>query len=464
VGLRTRLVTTAAYLLVVMAITLAIPLGANIEGRAVSEFRSSVMSNAAILAARVSDMVVAAEARDLRSMGRIAEETSDQTEARVVIVDGRGEVLVDTSEIAAVGERYATRGRPEFSVALFEGRIDARERFSDAVGDDLVVVSVPVVDHNRVVGAVRMSQAMGVVNESVWRSRLGLGLLALAIVLVGLGVAWFLADTLVRPVRRLETAASRLEMGELEARADEEGPREISSLARSFNRMAAALSANLHAQRDFLANASHQLRTPLTGLRLRLEALGEQDSPLVKDQAAKAEKEVDRLNLLVDDLLALARASSDRGTGSEVDLSMSAREAAERWRGPAQEKHQSIELDAAEGVAAWTDPSDVAHILDNLIENAIRYGPADTAISVGVRSRNGTPLLSVSNDGPGMATEERDHLFERFYRGSTGKQTGPGTGLGLAIVAELARRWNGKASLADGPGTRIEVTLGPTIP
>jgi two-component system, OmpR family, sensor kinase len=464
-SLRSRLVLTAGYLLVVMAFTLAVPLAINIDRRVVSEFRSTVLGNAAILAARIANTVASAEPRGtvpLR-MNRVVEETARSTGARVVVTDEQGRVLDDSARMASAGELYATPQRPEFSVALFEGRIDSRERFSDTVGDELALVTVPVVARGRVVGAVRLSQALGVVRQRVVRSWLGLGALAAAIVAVGTALAWLLAGSLVRPMRRLEEAAARLGQGDLSARANPEGPREVALLARSFNRMADVLSANLEAQRDFLANASHQLRTPLTGLRLRLEAIQEGEHGPSRAQAAKADRELDRLSGLVDDLLELAQASSHEGAGTVVDLADSARLAVERWSAPAAEKDQRVELTARGSVAAWADPADVAHVLDNLIENAIRYSPHGAGITVTAEGRAGSALLSVRDTGPGIPPEDRERVFQRFYRGSTGRQSGPGTGLGLPIVAELVGRWGGTTRLVDGPGTAVEVSFPSTV-
>jgi signal transduction histidine kinase len=221
--------------------------------------------------------------------------------------------------------------------------------------------------------------------------------------------------------------------------------------------MADTLSANLVAQQDFVANASHQLRTPLTGLRLRLETIKEQGGS-AGEQAAKAEKEVDRLSALVDDLLELARALSMDSAGTTVDLGTAADQAVERWRGPAAERDMRLEVNKTEA-SVWADPSDVAHIIDNLVENAIHYCPPGTRISVVVSSRAGRPALAVADTGPGIDPHDADRIFERFYRGSTGRAGGPGTGLGLAIVGELARRWGGEVRLVPGAGTTIEVTF-----
>jgi signal transduction histidine kinase len=465
VSLRQRLVLGAAYLLVVTAIVLAIPLGLNIERRANSEYESGVLSNAAILASRISDVVarptdIAARTNQRAELSRVVSATAQDTGARVVVIDGRGRILTDSADLAKRGVAYATLRRPEFRVALFSGRIDTRKRFSESLGSELLLVTVPVVDKGRVVGAVRVSQDTGTVGERVRRSWVGIGAIAAVLVLTAIGIAWFLATSLVRPVRRLEGVAKSLGQGARDARAPLDGPPEIQTLAHAFNQMADTLAANLAAQQDFVANASHQLRTPLTGLRLRLEAIREGGGPPA-EQAAKAELEVDRLSDLVDDLLELARALSIDSTGTSVDLDLSVHQGIERWKTQAADEGKHLRAEMASSVPAWADPADVAHVVDNLIENAIRYCPPGTDISVSAETDGSRPVLIVSDNGPGIDKQDVDRIFERFYRGTTGRAGGPGTGLGLAIVAELTQRWGGEVQLLEGRGTQIKVIFKP---
>ena len=125
---------------------------------------------------------------------------------------------------------------------------------------------------------------------------------------------------------------------------------------------------------------------------------------------------------------------------------------------PAEAGHELAITDSA-GEEVWAAPADVAHILDNLLENAIRYSPRGARIEVRLDRNSGRPGFVVADTGPGIAPEERAHVFERFYRGTEGRSAGPGTGLGLAIVAELAERWDGRVELLDGPGTRVRTTF-----
>jgi signal transduction histidine kinase len=461
VSLRTRIVLAAAYLLTVGVVALEVPLARNVSQRAVSEFQATVLGNAAIVAAQVADEVARSGSDPDRPpdpparLARVVAENARAVEGRIVVTDALGRALADSEGRAPVGSSFLSSEREEFVVALRDGQIDTRRRFSDTAGEELLLVTVPVTSEDRVVGAVRVSNSLAEVREGVLRSWIGLGAIGAAVVVVGVGLAWVLAGSLARPVSELEEVAVRLGEGDLDARARPEGPREVRTLARSFNRMAAALSANLSAQRDFVANASHQLRTPLTGLRLRLEALEARGGP-VAEEARKMRGELDRLAGLVEDLLELARASSAESTGSHVDLAAVAREAVDRWAAPAAEAGKTIRLLAAPVPPVWANPGDLGHVLDNLIENAIRYTPAGTEIVVEAGDGEGGPYLSVADDGPGIPPEDRDRVFDRFYRGRAGRRAGPGTGLGLPIVAELVRRWDGEVRLADAGGTRVE--------
>jgi two-component system, OmpR family, sensor kinase len=305
---------------------------------------------------------------------------------------------------------------------------------------------------------VRVSSSRGSVVDRVHNSWLRLAAIGLAVVAGAFVLAWILATTVSRPLGRLRDTAGELGGGDLDARAPTDGPAELAALGISFNRMADALGSSMRAQRDFVANASHQLRTPLTGIKLRLEAI-RAEGGVAGENAEKAEEELDRLEALVDDLLALAGAATPPHAGDTVDLSSVAQDAVERWQAPAGEAEKTVEAGGLEQALVFADPADLAHVVDNLIENALRYAPPGTQVTVESSSENGRGTLVVADNGPGIPEDDRARVFERFYRGSNGRRLGPGTGLGLAIVAELVERWDGQVTLADGPGTRVRVVF-----
>jgi signal transduction histidine kinase len=288
----------------------------------------------------------------------------------------------------------------------------------------------------------------------------GVGAVALAL---GLGVAWLLAGFLSRPLSSLAVTARRIGSGNLDARASETGSAEQREVARAFNEMAGRLKGALEAQRDFVANASHQLRTPLTGLRLRVEAARDQSTEdEVIDNLGAAERELVRLDGLLNNLLTLAKEGQESSEPSRVDLGAAATAARERWQADSRQRRQRLSLGGDDGVAVLASHEDVSIILDNLLENAIKYSPAggEIEIELGAGNDGGFGFVAVVDDGPGLAPGEEKQVLGRFYRGGAGAVE-PGTGLGLAIVDVLARRWRGSIELRNhsAGGLRAEVRL-----
>lgn len=466
-SLRTRLVLSAAYLLLLVLIALEVPLAISVQRRSVSEFGSIELGYAGLLSSRIADAVARAAAlatepphpgQDLTSA--VQDVHAALPDVRILVVDVRRRVLYDSSGEFPVDTVVDTSGRPELDSAL-HGEVRSEQRYSSTLGEDLLLVAVPVHEGTKLVGAVRLSEPLGQVRSGVHRTWLGLAGVGIAVLLVGLVVELILASSLARPVSRLEEAARRLGSGELGARATPEGPREFHGLAESFNEMADTLSTNLEAQREFVAYASHQLRTPLTGLTLRLEAIRKGRGDPV-EQATRAQVEAGRLASLVRDLLALASASSVEPVGGRIDLHEVSLHAVDRWSDRAQRAGKSLSLQSDGSAWAWADAADVEHILDNLLDNAVRYCPPGAAITVETESRGNGGALIVADDGPGIPPADRARVFERFYRGTTGQHSGPGTGLGLSIVEQLVHRWGGRVRLADGQGgrgTRFEISL-----
>lgn len=173
----------------------------------------------------------------------------------------------------------------------------------------------------------------------------------------------------------------------------------------------------------------------------------------------KAEAELDRLTALVEDLLALAWATASDPTAGPVDLRSVAGEAVSRWRESATASGRRLELRSQGEPKVWATREDLAHMLDNLIDNALRYSDSGAEVRVETKVRDGDAWLAVADTGPGIPPEDRSRVFERFYRGANGRRAGGGTGLGLAIVEELVRRWGGEIRLVDGAGTRVEAVF-----
>ncbi len=450
-SLRLRLLAGFAYGFILILVALEVPLALNLARRVDAEVKNDAAGQAHIVAAQASGSM-----GDRPQLRRLAEQAAAELGARVIIVDRAGLLRADSANQPV--RSYASR--PEVQTAL-AGRTDQGKRLSATLGEELLFTTVPVTSGGATVGAVRVTQSVAAVNDQVRRSVLALAAIGGAALVLGLVLAWFLADSLSRPLRKLARTARRVEEGDLEARAEMTGPSEQREVALAFNDMTERLSTVLAAQREFVANASHQLRTPLTGLRLRLESAGAKaESPELERELAAAEQEVERLARLLNTLLMLAREGQAPATGKLVSLGLASKHAHERWEARSEQGGHRLKLTQGEDVVAHASQEDLAIVLDNLIENALHYSPRDAAVTIEFGRDGAEAYLAVLDEGPGLAEGEEKALFERFARGSASGGAS-GTGLGLAIVQTLAQRWGGRASLGNRPegGARAEIRL-----
>jgi signal transduction histidine kinase len=456
-SLRTRLLLALGYLVVLVTIAFAVPLALNLRDRTREEVRSEARSQIGVLAAGAGEAVAQ---RNLNDLDVLARSSGRSARGRVVIVDGRGRVLADSEGAAPPGVLYATAARPELLATLRGRRVQA-ERASATLGEELLVSAEPIFRGGTVVGGVRLTQSVKSVNDAVNNTMLGILAVGFAVLLTALVVAFLLARGIARPITRLEEAAQRVAGGDLDARAEVEGSNEQRSLALSFNAMTERLGRTVRAQREFAADASHQLRTPLTGLRLRLE-----EARLAEDRAAleyeldAGLREVDRIAETVDELLVLSRTGERDTPGEVLDPADIAETAGQRWRPTAASHDLELHVEANGSTKpVWIARADLERALDALIENAIIYGSGGRAVTIRVHDST----IEVLDEGIGLAYGEEEQIFERFARGTAGRSGPAGTGLGLAIARELMRCWHGDADLdnrAEG-GARASLHLPP---
>ncbi|WP_292831347.1 ATP-binding protein [Microbacterium sp.] len=416
--------------------------------------------DAFVLAGRLEDLLEAGTAATDPAAARVVAEYSASSGARVVVVDAEG-VAVATSDAdqSRVGASYASR--PEFAAAL-EGRIATGERDSETLGVRLLYVAVPVLSAEGVLGSVRLSYPAQVVTDAAMRQVWGLlPVAATTVVLAGL-VAFVFASGVTRRLRLLQAATDGLARGDLESRAEEgAGVPEVRSLARSFNLMAERLQALIELQRSFASDASHQLRTPLTALRLRLEGaseLIESDPDAAAERLAAADAELDRLGSLIEGLLTLSRAEAESATTAVYDVAAIARERVEQWMPLGQEAGITIRYEGATVAPAVAIETALEQVVDNFIDNALGASSAGSTITVRVESTDRV-TVHVLDEGPGLSPAQRARAFDRFWRGSS---DGEGSGLGLAIVERLARASGGSARLEPRTGGGLDASL--TLP
>ncbi len=315
------------------------------------------------------------------------------------------------------------------------------------------------------VGTVLLARSTGPLNHDILELWVILGTIAVVAMLAAVLLAFALARWVSRPLAGLDSAARRLADGDLASRAVvDSGPAELRRLGTTFNTMAGRLEALVHGNRAVIADVSHQLRTPLAALRLRLDLLAADTDPATGHELVGALDELARLSRLVDGLLAVARAENIVPVPTAVDVAEVARERVVAWHPVADDRGITLEargVGSAVGsarvrasVLAWIGEGHLEQILDNLIANALDALSAGGHITVTAAVTTAGARITVADDGPGMNAEDRERAFLRF---STSNPNG--TGLGLAIVHRLVTSNGGTARLTETPGRGLTVIL-----
>ena len=435
-------------MLVLAVVALEVPLIISIRDRVDAEVESQALSQAELIAVTVED-----ELRSREGLDEVAESAAEEVRGRIIVVGPGGRLLADSAGEERLGSDYGSR--PEIEAAL-GGDSFQEDRHSDTLDQTILATAVPVREPGtgNTIGAVRVTQSVDAVNRATWRATVGLIAIGVLVLVLGLGAGALIAGQVAGPVRRLDQAARRVAEGDLTSRAKIEGSAEQQRLARTFNDMTSRLERLVSSQREFVADASHQLRTPLSGLRLRLEeARASTADPDAREEIDAGLRELDRLSAMVTELLVLSQAGEIDAPPERVDLEDAARRAEARWDGADGGRVRSN----GEPADGFAPPADLDRALDALVENAIHYGNGEVV----VRSRRGA--IEVLDRGPGLTEEDLEAVFERFHRGVAGRAGPTGTGLGLPIARELARRWGGDVTLAnrDDGGARATLTVPP---
>jgi signal transduction histidine kinase len=448
-----RLLLGYLGLVVVVLAALEVPLGIQYARSERRTLETKVERDATTLASLAQEALRRPTRPTLAPVASIAYGYRRDTGGRVVIVDTRGRGVVDTNPRGIGAESFASR--PEVASAL-RGAVASGTRHSQTLGKSLLYVAVPVASAGRVRGAVRITYPMSAVDDRIRRYWLVLAAIAGIVLAVASVIGFRVAAFVVRPLDRLQQAAAAFGGGDLAARApQEEGPPEVRALATTFNDMAARLEQLVRSQDEFVADASHQLRTPLTALRLRLENLARDVAPPGEGELAAALAEVERLADLIDALLALARADAGTAPADRVDLGELVRERVEAWSALAHERGVELARRADGGTTALAGEERVRQVLDNLVENAVEVSPRGGTVTVEIDHTSPWVELRVRDEGPGMKPEERRRAFDRFWRGRGGE----GSGLGLAIVRRLVEADGGTVELRGDEGEGIEAVV-----
>lgn len=390
---------------------------------------------------------VRAAAADRNTLANVVGFASTQLNARVVVFAQLGGTWIPIADSTPLSSEDvaadAVVGEAARRSALAEGRVMR-------AGQEFAEVAVPISSQAILLLAAPLADRLAVI-DVVRRDVLIFGGIALA-------VSWLVgtlaALKLTRRIGRLEVAAERIAGGDFEVVVRDSSEDELGQLARTFDRMRSRLASLDRARREFVANASHELRTPLFALGGFLELLTDEDldEGTRRDFLETARGQVDRLTRLATDLLDLSRIDAGQLAiePEPVELGETARALVEEFRAVADASGHVLQLTGDDGVVALADEERVLQIGRSLVENGLRHTPPGTTVTVGVALRPDGVLLTVHDGGPGIAVDDQERVFERFYRGSGGAAFG--SGIGLAVARELATLMDGSIELESRAG------------
>jgi signal transduction histidine kinase len=395
-----------------------------------------------------------ADGADDADLGELVQGIAQSTETRVTLVevpeDGGAEedgfVLADSQ-----GEPFAIQGDWDAAAdALAEGRV--RSQVETVAGERVAASAVPLEAANGSEMAVVLSNPLDDVNDNVAlirRQILIAGAIALAAAAL---IGFWAAGAVSRRLRRLRRAAEQVARGDFSQPIPIESRDELGQLARSFNEMQRRLERLDSSRKEFIANASHELRTPIFSLGGFVELL-ETESPSAQEREqfmSEMRAQIERLQKLTIDLLDLSRLDADAMEirSSVVDLSEVAREAAGEFRPAAHGHGSKLQVRARGKAPALADPDRTRQIIRILIDNALTHTPEGTTVTVTALTSDGSAEVIVGDDGRGIEPRAQKRVFDRFYTGDTAA----GSGLGLAIADELATRMDGSLEVVSRRG------------
>jgi two-component system, OmpR family, sensor kinase len=365
-------------------------------------------------------------------------------------------VLSDSGEGAAVPGAYSRAAR-----AVRTGR--TQSGFGSFQGEDIGIVAQPIGPKKDPVWVALYSRNFEEVAETVSFIRGRVLWACAAALLIALVGGWFVARRLARRVRRVERAAADVARGHLGEPLPVDSEDELGQLTRTFNAMQQKLREVDIARKEFIATASHELRTPIFSLAGFVELLQDEDL----DEETRREfvdtmrEQVERLQKLSVDLLDLSRLDSGSVElhTEAVDLAELTRSVVGEFRPALQDHRTELRMEVPEeGPLAECDRERVAQIMRILLDNALRHTPQGTDVIVSAQRENGSAEFTVADQGPGLPSGSHDKAFERFYTGDAGR----GAGLGLAIARELAERMDGTLVLDERTGSTAFVLTLPT--
>jgi two-component system OmpR family sensor kinase len=428
------------------------------------------------LAVLVTPFLANADSAGLQSL---LSTTSGEMGGRLMVLDQTGKVQADSfselngarikiPEVASVllHERdvdYGVHGiSPHKSLSIFT--------YSDERDTDdswVAYCSAALIDHGETIGVLLYSSSAGdIMTSLIWlqKNMIVYFLIAAAFATV---IALILSRVITKPIDLLTRGIQRMGRGDLSVRVPVKGGGELKKLAETFNTMSEKLERLDKSRNQFVSNASHELKTPLSTMKILLENIiyqPDMDSNLRTEFLTDVNLEIDRLNLIISDLLTLVSMDTKamRLRLETFKLSDAVQEVVQRLSVVAGQKHQEIKVQLSDACEMHADRAKLTQVTYNLLDNAIKYTPQGGLIRVRLIRSGRNAILTVADNGSGIPKEDQAHIFDRFYRvdKARSRDTG-GTGLGLSIVHQFVLMHGGNVAVdsKEGSGSTFTVEL-----
>jgi len=357
---------------------------------------------------------------------------------------------------------------PEVQAALQQN--EGTQIRTNEQGYEAFYVAVPIIHETTIYGVLRLSATFRDNMAPTYRSLYLLGAISI-LLLLGVAVgSWWFSYTLSQPIKNLTEVAGRYSNGDLSSRAELKGPNELRQFSNTFNQMAVQLQNNMDGMRAFVANASHELRTPMTAIKLHVDALAEgaiAEPEVANHFLSQLQDEIDRMSRTVNDLLDLSRIEANRGMVrmEEVNLAQILLETRDFWRARSVQAEVDLRLSIPSPMTRIVGNEDqLSRVFHNLVDNAIKHTAPGGWVEISLFNlpQRGVVRVEVRDSGIGIPAENLSHIFDRFYRVELpyAKKIS-GSGLGLAIAKTIVEAHHGKIGVSSivGVGSTFWVEL-----
>jgi len=449
----------------VLNFSVSLRLQEHFEQRITAELRSNAILVGDIL---LADLIIGRFEEIQQQTRRLA----DKLNMRITIVGKDGRILGDSEQEPSLMENHSDRLEV---IKAIENGFGQSTRFSDTLGLDMKYVTVRVDDGDRVLGIVRFALPLSRVQPEIRIIYKVVLFGAIAAVIIALIAAYFVSRSITLPIRQMRETAQQIAKGDFGRRVRIKSKDELGELAESLNTMADELQQKMEnlkrldrVRTDFVANLSHELKTPLTLIKGYVETL---QNEVINDKEKSdkfvsiIKKHSDRLGYMIDDLLSLSELelSRDCVNRTELDIKEVIDEISLGFGRALAEKKQNLTVDTqGDDFSIQADRNKIEQVFANLIDNAVKYTKESGLIGILLCDQGETVCVIVQDNGIGIPREDRDRVFERFYRvdKARSRELG-GTGLGLSIVKHIVLAHNGKIAIESEPnkGTKVSVTF-----